>query len=358
MTPKAWISSRRRLAALLSAEAVILAASFAGVVAIAGGDAGSPGAPRRKVAWSVVRPIRGAALYALRSVATSADGTHGYAAGDVMMRLSNGKWTRCEVAGEKGPGLGIDSIALNGAGDRGWAVGALGVMRLENGRWTPDELATRQAANAQRVQFRLRAVALDSAHDDSGWAVGDKGTVLRLAAGRWKLDGTASVVAGERDLFGLSLEPGTAERGWAVGVGVVLHLDKGVWTKDEAASKLAGGMVLTSVALDRRDGKHGWIVGSGGIALRLDGGRWVVDEFANAVSGPTALNAVAYGSDGSDEAWAAGINGAVFHWDGGQWSRETEATAAAGKLLFYGLTSNPTDHWIVGSGCVILHGRR
>ena len=70
--------------------------------------------------------------------------------------------------------IGFTSVALSGSNE-GWAVGNKGtILRLSGGTWSEFSSPTWKD---------LYAVALSAPND--GWAVGSTGTVLRLRGGTW-----------------------------------------------------------------------------------------------------------------------------------------------------------------------------
>jgi len=115
----------------------------------------------------------------------------------------------------------IDGLAMTAPG-QGWAAGA---------GHTPDGHAVGEILVCSNGQWRiaqtfpgvvLHAIALDT--HGGGWAVGDKGVILRLQGGQWRQQDSPT-----RDpLRSVSIAPDGQT--WAVGLaGRLLHLQHGAW---------------------------------------------------------------------------------------------------------------------------------
>jgi hypothetical protein len=290
----------------------------------------------------------------LRGIAVSADGTRGWAVGNACLRLADGKWVFDDRA-EEAAGLGgLDAAALNVSGERGWAVGTYGVMRLEGDRWHRDESGTSAAVSVRSgLSVGVRAIAIESANDGNGWAVGDSGIVLRLEHGRWKRDDSASSLT-TVNLTTIALENDRSTDGWAMGIYNVLRLERGTWRSDDASKREVRARVLECVALDRKDGKRGWAVGAGGTIFRLEKGHWVYDEKASKVAEGRYLGAVAFSAAKPDEAWAVGMGGVVLHAVGDEWTKCSIEQDVTSANALTNVACSARDVWAIGTECTII----
>lgn len=131
--------------------------------------------------------------------------------------------------------------------------------------------------------------------DDSAWAVGTNGAVLRSAGLGWTL----------------------------VASGTYAHLN-GVWAVGSDAA---------------------WAVGNGGTILRWDGFRWS-SQFAGTTEDLSAV----WGSD-RNNIYVAGAKGTLLRWNGSRWSLLSSGTTNGLRAVW---GSSAASVWVVGDGGTIL----
>lgn len=137
-------------------------------------------------------------------------------------------------------------------------------------------------ATLRRTDRALHAVAWDS--PTTGWAVGERGIVLRYDGTRFEID-EAATAATAQSLFAVAF--GAGGRGYAVGsTGALLVFEGGAWRRDPASGKAAKSTLYGITA-----------VGNGFVAVGADAtvlvnatgapGDWKADaSLANAVRRP------------------------------------------------------------------------
>jgi hypothetical protein len=142
----------------------------------------------------------------------------------------------------------------------------------------------------------INSVAMLSAN--SGWAVGNNGTILRWNGISW------SKVSPSPSTDHLkSIDMVSETDGWAVGDnGLLLHYTGGSW--NVAASPTSSNLLSVKMLASN----FGWAVGDGGEILFWDGLTW------SSVPSPTtrALQSVFMASH--DEAWAVTHSGLILHY--------------------------------------------
>jgi photosystem II stability/assembly factor-like uncharacterized protein len=138
--------------------------------------------------------------------------------------------------------------------------------------------------------------------EDSGWAVGDLGLILRWDGTAWT-DFPSPTPWALYDIFMLS-----EDEGWAVGLtGKILAWDGISWT--EIQSPYFGA--LTSVSMI--SATDGWIVGTYGRILRWNGDTW------SQVNSPVSSSFYAVEMLSDSDGWIAGNNGITLRWNGSNW---------------------------------------
>jgi photosystem II stability/assembly factor-like uncharacterized protein len=202
-----------------------------------------------------------------------------------------------------------------------WGYSASGV------NWTARSLATTATLNG-----------IDFADTNSGWAVGEGGTVIRTSDGgaSWTPQSAPTTATLKATRFA------SPTAGWAVGeAGAIAH------TADGGATWLAqsapGTATLNSV--DFADGTHGWAVGEGGSAIRTtDGGAsWTAQSLPTTAT----LNCVRFID--ANAGWAVGALGTVLHTtDGGsKWTTQSAGTTVALSAVDF---VDSRVGWAVGAG--------
>ncbi|MDJ0764441.1 MAG: hypothetical protein QNJ97_15805 [Myxococcota bacterium] len=245
----------------------------------------------------------------------------------------------------------LRALWLDNEGTQGWAVGEKGeILRyaLENG-WKKDKKTT-SASEAD-----LWGLWLNNG-GTQGWAVGEYGTVLRYTSENgWKLD-EKSNSATDADLRALWLnDEGT--RGWAVGeYGTVLQytLENG-WALDEIASNVSNSHLLALWLND--EGTRGWAVGEYGTVLQytLENG-WALDEIASSLS-RNNITTLWFNNEAT-QGWAAGIDGAILQYtlENG-WKYDVVASRVTDSSLWaLWFNNEATQGWAVGlDGTVVRY---
>ena len=229
---------------------------------------------------------------------------------------------------------GLTSVDFVNA-NTGWAVGDGGtVIHTTDG-------GTTWAAQSAPTSATLTSVRFTGA--SKGWAVGDGGSVLHTTDGgtTW----TAQSVPTTAALAAVDFA--NASTGWAVGdKGAVLRTANGgaTWTLRSAPTSAA----LTAV--DFVNSTTGWAVGHKGTLLHSTNGgtTWKAQSAHTAAT----LTAVHFVDD--QTGWAAGDDGTVLRTaDGGStWSARYVPTAAALTSVRF---AGPTTGWAVGSAGTVLH---
>lgn len=152
----------------------------------------------------------------------------------------------------------------------------------------------------------LRAVKLLS--DYEGWAVGDRGTILRLIGGRWMPERSPVT----EDL--LALDMVDRNYGWAIGNGTLLRYFNGQW---QVYPNSVGGGLRSIDLLGYQDG---WAVGDNGTVLRYQAGMW--NAFGAGINDDlTSVSAVS-----PNDVWAVGKSKfgrspAIYHYNGNEWKK-------------------------------------
>lgn len=267
--------------------------------------------------WSSVPPVVEGFENHLYGVALAPDGRSGWAVGGPnILRLGGGEWTLHQTLDAD-----LRSIWVNAAGDDGWILGSGVAFRLVQGQWQRDSESFIGLSVPRRVHI--------SPSGNRGAAVGSEGTVLTLNDGHWrpaKGSSSGSVQVRSAVLRG--------ETGWAVGIesggegahqdrGVVLKLDDGAWRIDGAASRLAG-RGLFGLWQDEASGS-GWASGEDGLIMKLEGGSWSIDGAGSEVTDETLYD-VALSAD-QEHGWAVGGSGTIVQRRNGRWRVDTEASA-------------------------------
>ena len=195
----------------------------------------------------------------------------------------------------------------------------------------------------------LRAVSLTSPTD--GWAVGLKGTMLRLQNGVWRPWPAVT----SQDLYDVLMV--SPDRGWAVGganeIRVAFEWNGQEWRPSPfsviAPDQLALQNAPRAVA---EFGGRGWLVGERGTAWQFKEGRW---ELEGRVAGhDLELNALALVAP--DAGWAVGgkrdgtsVASSASRLVAGEWRPYTMPSASGEAVNYNGLDFvNPGLGWAVG----------
>ena len=179
----------------------------------------------------------------------------------------------------------------------------------------------------------LNSVYMNSITD--GWAVGEKGTIMRWNGAKWSMVNSPTKV----NLNAVQMI--TTTEGWTVGEdGTILNWNGTTWS--QVSSPTSYDLVSISII----SSTNVWIAGWG--IFHWDGISW------NLVSTPNNRNkaiAMTPGTNGTD-GWAVGTVGSILRWNGNQWN---EFTSPTDKFLMDIVMISATDGWIVGDDGTFLH---
>jgi hypothetical protein len=179
---------------------------------------------------------------------------------------------------------------------------------------------------------------------DSGWAVGNNGTLLSLDNGQW----TETTV---NPLLGLNGVCWDGTTGYSVGdMGSIIKLSGSGWSDETSPTT----DILRAVALD--DAGGAWAVGGNGTVLRNSDSVWSV------ISVPETAGYTLYdvAINGTDEVLIAASQRTVFHWNGASWTKEEaiiDDNYGAADLLSVGYlaTGNLSGFWVGDENGDILY---
>lgn len=247
--------------------------------------------------------------------------------------------------------------------EEGWAVGERGaLLRYRAGRWEP--------LPSSPTDKHLFSVAFPS--QQQGWAVGAWGTILRYEEGTgWQ---TVETPSGLENVNFEKVTFPAPDRGWAVGDSAgIAHYDGQRWKKVDApimrlvqeqqqqADTERYGLVAEAFrgsGFQEEAGyfhdvafltpEHGWIVGNLGQILRYDGERW------QEVDSPTRKHLYSVVSLSSGDAWAVGQEGTILYYSGQQ-ERWTEWPSSPTRRHLLSLVArSEREMYAVGQGGIIL----
>lgn len=292
-----------------------------------------------------------ATSHGLDTLAMSADGTEGWAGGNggkaVWLRFTGGKWQFHESA-HKEPAFGINAVVLNARGDDGWAFDSTGsIFRLEKGDWKQAVVGGAQLVDGKYNSPPKMHSAWLSADGLQGLAVGDEGTMLRLADGKWTKDEAASALD-KGDLYRLAMSAdGTT--GWAVNTDKkIFRFEKGKWSlgpKMENEYWQVRGLGLSA------DGKTGWGTVYDGPAFRITDGEWKREESFT----KEEVMGVVVSADGK-RAMAVARHGEIFEHTDGKWQRSTlPPRLTPNDLNGIWMSDDGKFGWAVGRGVILKY---
>ncbi len=267
----------------------------------------------------------------------------GWAVGSsgIILLFTNGEWQ--EIQRPTADYLTAVSMLDE---NNGWAVGSDAVLRYSSGQWQPfphpspifpESVATVSDKDAwilegsRVLQFTAtdwqlpqslndvqRMMDITMLDENTGWAVGFNGIILRYDGQEWSRAGSPT----SDRLYSVSF--GGGSNGWAVGgnyprygnsTGTVLHYVAGQWITVD----VPGIPALTSVS-GTPDGSA-WAMSPEGIAVHL-----YADGTHEAFNIPRSVKSVDMVSD--SEGWAVGDNGLILHFTPG--SLPTDPVEAPG----------------------------
>jgi len=142
----------------------------------------------------------------------------------------------------------------------GWAVSLHRFIHYHDGYWSVDKVSGSPTGGVLRN--------LSMATNESGWAVGDKGTMYHWDGRSW----TRYTSPVQDDLSSVSMT--SAANGWAVGSnGTLLHYNGQAWiVYPHLTSKFIFGVKMVSA-------NEGWAVGEAGTILHYQDGVWSLYSF-------------------------------------------------------------------------------
>lgn len=239
----------------------------------------------------------------------------------------------------------LGSVGFSSDGQRGWVVGASGVVistRDSGKKWSPQTSGT---------QNNLSSV-WSSASGEKGWAVGRDGAIVFTVDGgqTW-----AAQNSGVKDWLSFVFFLADGMQGWAVGEdGIVIFTSNAgkTWVSQTSGTK----EWLQSVTF-HSDGKRGWAVGGGSfggknatIIATSDGGKTWASQISRVQSN---LNSVFFHTDGM-KGWAVGDDGIVIVTSnaGENWVARISGTKSRLESVFF--QSDGKRGWAVGSHGTIV----
>jgi photosystem II stability/assembly factor-like uncharacterized protein len=224
----------------------------------------------------------------------------------------------------------------------GWAVGDNGtILHTEDGghSWKPQNSQTTES---------LWDVAFVTAQ--SGWAVSEGGVIYTDDRGlTWKPQN-----AGPSRLY--SVDFVSQKSGWAVGSvgvfssrGIILHTeDGGMSWSSQLYEHFTDRFRCVAFATPQ----SGWVMDEGGMILHTENGGVTWQTQRNENNYLLALRSIAFVN--SQSSWVVGDGGAIFHTeDGGRsWVPQNSGTSSdLGSVAF----ATPQSGWAVGGEGVIIH---
>jgi len=219
----------------------------------------------------------------------------------------------------------------------GWAVGNAGtILQTSNGgtNWTPQTSGT--ASNLTSVQFTDNTI---------GWAVGHSGRILKTTNGGYLW--TSQTSGTENDLTSVYFPD--SNTGWAVGwYGTILQTSNGGtnWTPQISGT----GYNLSSIHFV--DNSIGWAIvsiGQGNFILKTTNGGLIWDS--NVI--PTFFYLYSVHFVDNNTGWVVGMEGILKTTNGGSiWTRQTSGTSNSLYSVYF---TDSNTGWAVGSGGTILH---
>jgi len=253
--------------------------------------------------------------------------------------LGSAKWTP-EGMVTAGTTLRAAWIADPGVSEA-FIVGHGGAIfhRVSNGPWMNEPSGT---------MANLYGVAARSATEV--FAVGENGTILRRAAGMWKIEGTELHLTSS--LFAVT----ALGNGEVVAVGdggvVARRQTAGVWALESTAA--LGTASLRAVFGDKLDGLYA--VGLGSTIARRMAGTWQLDPTPVDPGGSGNYYAIAGTSDGT-ELHIAGEYGLLLHRakDGSRWTSEKllPPMGMTAPLHLYGIYFQDGETIVAGAGGIV-----
>lgn len=242
-----------------------------------------------------------------------------------LLHWTGSSWSRISLASacSNQDLYGISSVSSQEA----WAVGHIyrtngtctssaGTQRYTILQWNgtswsalapttiPSDAGSNQNLNAVHV------IATTGGAGTLGFAVGDKGKILKYNGSTWVADTSPT----SQNLLGVHVT--SASEAWAVGAsGTIIKWNGSTWsTFTSPTSQTLNGirmLDLTGVGT----AQSGWAVGASGTAIQYNGSSWSTSTTGVA----TTLNKVSVFYAAND-AWIAGNSGTLLHWDGSSWT--------------------------------------
>ncbi len=215
-------------------------------------------------------------------------------AAGVCSSYATSRWTKYENSPTQGD---INAVSLLDA-NNGWAVGDRGeILRFKNGNWSI--FYTWPTEYLQTVDF---------GNANFGMAVGHKGAGAVFNGTTWK----SAAIPATANMWGVAIPPGQNTVAWAVGSG------GNVWRWNGGANGYWNRRNL-GTTYNLRDvhftsPTEGWLCGDGGRVYYFKG-TWT------AVNAPTLVDFYCIYALSANNAWVGGTNGSLYHYDGVSWAR-------------------------------------
>lgn len=272
------------------------------------------------------------------------DSAHGWAVGDLGVILATANGGATWSSQTSGVGVALKDVCFVTA-DRGWAAGFNGtILSTTNGGATWEKMTSGTTYNLHAVAFVTSA---------RGWVAGDHGTLRTTTNGGASWSDVSSPPLVVASLRGIDFSP-DGSVGYAVGdLGTMVRIAPG--PAQTAVSPTTAALYGVAVA----DGSRGFITGSNGTVLTTtraaEGGPWIKSTYGFgltftmfAVACTDAANAwvVGQGAFGTGSIDATEDGGAT--WDGQDgWISDTRP--------FHGIDFVDVTHgWLVGENGVIF----
>jgi photosystem II stability/assembly factor-like uncharacterized protein len=212
----------------------------------------------------------------------------------------------------------------------GWAVGYWGeILRYRNGNWNIN--FTWPTPYFQDVAFGTT---------NFGLAVGYQGSGAVFNGTKWK----GADLPTTRNIYGVAIPPGQNLVAWAVGERGTVFRWTGGNTGAWSSWNIGALATLHDVHFSGPD--DGWLCGNNGKVYHFAESEW------SQVSAVTTTNFHTIYALSENNVWAGGGSGRIFHYEGVSWVRvATPTTAAIREIAFTG----PTEGWAACDDGVILH---
>jgi photosystem II stability/assembly factor-like uncharacterized protein len=212
----------------------------------------------------------------------------------------------------------------------GWAVGEGIIAHFDGNTWTT-------------VDERFDLCDVYMVEQNSGWAVGEDGAILRyIDSGGWEEVASPTTIS----LYGLDCVSSTSC--WAVGEGRVSGHDQSVVLRYDGENWSLQNILVDEELrdIDAVSDSDVWAVGLDGSIYHYDGQDWTFP------GSPTSEDLQAVLMLATNDGWSAGENGVILHYNGAVWSAVDSATwADLYDIDLVSMDGEPVG-WAVGDALV------